>query len=178
MARKIAPAADAGAAPRQQRAASRAERELEILHPEREIAVGGRRLTVREYGFVEGLKLRETAAPFLEALYRLAQAAGSVPTFAEVEAMLVAHDDTVLDLIARAADVDRAFIDALSDEEGYLLMQTWWLVNAGFFIRRVINRLATERALRQPAGDASTPRSSGPDTDADRPTSDATPPVN
>ncbi len=177
MAEKISPASTSGPAVRQARTASRAERDLEILHPERDIEVGGINVTVREYGFVEGLKLRETAAPFMEALYRLAHSSGAAPSFGAVEEMLVEHSGSVLELIARAADVDRAFIDSLSDEDGYLLMQTWWLVNANFFIRRVINRLATDRAFRLPAGVASTPRSSAQATDERPTTSDASPPA-
>ncbi|MDF5999802.1 hypothetical protein P4050_15915 [Pseudomonas aeruginosa] len=49
--------------------------DLQILHPEREIEVAGRKLTVREYGFVEGLRLRPMIQPLLDDLYAISQGA-------------------------------------------------------------------------------------------------------
>ncbi|MFU4637262.1 hypothetical protein ACM71F_30855, partial [Pseudomonas aeruginosa] len=43
--------------------------DLQILHPERTLEVQGRMVTMREYGFVEGLKLRATMQPFLDDLH-------------------------------------------------------------------------------------------------------------
>jgi hypothetical protein len=150
--------------------------DLAVLHPEREIFLAGRRVVIREYGFVEGLRIRTHAQPFLDALYALAGSEGRAPSFTQVESLLADHSECVLSLIARAADVEVEWITGLSDSDGYLLMQEWWLVTSGFFIRRVVQRLATERAVaRLPAGPASTPRSSEPASDAHPPTSERSP---
>lgn len=145
---------------------------LAILHPEREVFLAGKVVTVREYGFVEGLKMRATAQPFLDALYAFAAQDGHAPTFQEMELLVAEHSDCVLRLVARAADVSPEWIESLTDEDGYRLMQEWWLANAGFFTRRVVQRLATERAVaRLRAGGASTTRSSEPATAEPPPTS-------
>jgi len=152
-----------------------ATRELEILHPERRLTIGvgaaARTVTVREYGFVEGNALRPQYKIFLDALYALISGSGASPTFEMVEDLLAAHQPEVLALIATAADLEMADLAALSDEDGYRLMQTWWVVNAGFFIRRLISLAARQAAQRRAApepqaGGASTTPSSPPATDA------------
>lgn len=160
--------ASSAAAPK----AAVAEDPLAILHPERELVIAARAVTIREYGFVEGLKLRTTAEPFLTALYAIAAQDGHAPTFTQLERLVAEQADCVLELVAQAANVEPEWISSLSDEDGYRLMQEWWLVNSGFFIRRVVQRLATEHAVaRRRAGDASTTRSSEPATAAPPPTS-------
>lgn len=145
---------------------------LAVLHPEREVFIAGRVITVREYGFVEGLKLQAMAKPFFDALYAHASRESHAPTFTEIEQMFVEHSGVVIQLVARAANVEPEWIDTLSDEDGYRLMQEWWLANAGFFTRRVVQRLATEGAVaRLQAGRASTTRSSEPATGGAPPTS-------
>lgn len=145
---------------------------LAILHPERQCFIAGRAITIREYGFVEGLKLRATAEPFLTALYAIVAQDGHAPNFDQLDALISDQAGCVLDLVARAADLEPKWIASLSDEDGSQLMKEWWLATSGFFIRRVVQRLATERAVaRQRAGGASTTRSSGPATDAPPPTS-------
>lgn len=158
-------------APRRSAAAD----EMQILHPDREITIAGRALVIREYGFVEGLKLRTIAQPFIDALYALVGGNGNPPDFDQVESLLVDHPEHVLPLIAKAADVEVEWIGTLSDEDGYLLMQEWWLVCSGFFIRRVVQRLATARAVAVLAGQRSTTRSSAPATAAPPATSESSP---
>ena len=43
--------------------------DLQVLHPERSPIIAGRQVTVREYGFIEGLGLRPLAQPFLDELH-------------------------------------------------------------------------------------------------------------
>lgn len=137
--------------------AAAAARELEILHPAREVVIaGGRVLTVREYRFTEGLKVMAAAKPFIEALYALVAPKGIRPGFQQIEELLAEHQGHVLTLIAKAADVKVSWLETLSDEDGYRLMQEWWIVNSGFFIRRVMQRVATARAVAKLDGDTST----------------------
>jgi len=150
--------------------------DLAILHPDREVTIAGRPLVIREYGFVEGLKMRAIAQPFIDALYALTDGSGGrPPSFLDVEALLGEHFEHVIPLIAKAADIESEWISSLSDEDGYRLMQEWWLATSGFFIRRVVERLATERAVERLAGLRSTTFSSAPDMAAHPPTSDASP---
>ncbi len=158
-------------APVRKKAAAGAD-DLAILHPQREVIVAGRTLTIREYGFVEGMRMRALAQPFTESLYQHASVGGDAPDFSAMETLIADHLDEVLQLIAASADVDVDWIASLNDTDGYRLMQAWWLVNSGFFIRRVLQRLATDRAVARLAGPRSTTPSSAPATDARPTTSD------
>ncbi|WP_286806195.1 MULTISPECIES: DUF6631 family protein [unclassified Marinimicrobium] len=137
--------------------------DLAILHPEHTLTVGGEKVTVREYGFVEGLRLRPKYQPLLDALYDI-MVGERAPELDAVEAVLAEQLDTTLDLIAVAADVDRSFIEDLSNEDGQRLMDAWWAVNSPFFLRSVFKRAAQERALSRHAGATSTTASSSTGT--------------
>lgn len=156
--------------------AGAAAAELEILHPNREVKIAGRQLTVREYGFVEGLQVRALAAPFLEGLYQAVGAGSRAPSFDEVQDVLAGHADAVVELIAKAANVEAGWIRTLGDEDGELLMLNWWLANAGFFIRRVLRRATTDRLVAAAlVGGGSTTPSSAPDMDPAPQTSETSP---
>ncbi|MBS0212308.1 MAG: hypothetical protein JSR26_03890 [Proteobacteria bacterium] len=134
--------------------------DLEILHPERTLSVGGREVTVREYGFLEGLRLASAAQPLVDALAAaaLADPNGQLGLDA-VTTVLSASPEALIACVARAADVEPAWVEALDDADGQLLLLTWWLVNSGFFVRRVLRAVALAQASRA-AGPTSTPTSS------------------
>ncbi|MBS0457468.1 MAG: hypothetical protein JSS44_09095 [Proteobacteria bacterium] len=135
--------------------------DLEVLHPERVIHIGGSEVTVREYGFLAGLRLQAAAAPIVAAL---ADAAERGLNLAAIQGVLAAHPAQIVALLAAATDLPPAQIEALPDDEGQLLLLTWWAVNAGFFVRRVATAIAARRAAEASAGQTSTPSSSPTDT--------------
>lgn len=147
-----------------------AEDELQALHPEQEVTLAGRRITMREYGFVEGLRLRAQQRPFLDALHTLVTRGGSEFTYEAIQDVLAAHHEAVRVMVAQAAGVEPEWVDALSDTEGSDLLLLWWAVNSGFFLRRVFNRIHQDltrvRLLRQtnPDGPTSNPSSFAPAT--------------
>lgn len=151
MARKLEP--NPTAAPPQDDGAD----DLSILHPERDITIGGRQLTVREYGFREGIELERQpdVAAILGELTEIAQQPEG-ETFEQMLGVLTRHPDELTALMAQAADVGVDWINdrtQVSDSEGQALLMTWWLVNSGFFVRRVMRRLAT-RYAKQARGSA------------------------
>lgn len=175
MARRVSKQGKAAPTPGAAGAGAAAD-ELEILHPHRAVQVAGVSLTVREYGFVEGLQVRALAKPFLEALYQVVGGGNRVPSFDEVQDVLANHDEAVVQLIARSAAVDAAWVRTLGDEDGELLMLNWWMANAGFFIRRVLRRASTDRLVAAAlAGDGSTTPSSAPAMDPAPQTSETSP---
>lgn len=157
-----------------------ADNDLEILHPEQALQIGGRSVTVREYGFVEGLRVRPKIAPFLDDLYATMQQGEDI----ELEVVLDIigrHHELMLELIAQAADVDQPFLEQLTPEEGDLLLMTWWVVNGPFVLRQLQTRLLSQsvqlanraKLAARRVGATSTPTSS---PTATTPTaSDATP---
>jgi hypothetical protein len=136
---------------------------------------------VREYGFLEGIALQPLAAPMLDRLVEATHAGedaldhiiGLLTDQPEIMLRLVAESCVAPfmpgdDKTARAAEVN-ALIALLqdpartSDTDGQALLMTWWVVNGGFFVRRVVRRLAARRANKALAGPTSTgPTSSSP----------------
>jgi hypothetical protein len=144
--------------------------DLEILHPERTIHISGRKLEVRpipiagrdievrEYGFLAGLKIQSAVAPIVEALAELA--AEKRLELDGVLEIVGEHPEELTALLAAATDLKPAEIEVLPDDEGQLLLLTWWAVNSGFFVRRVAMRATARIARARPAGPTSTPPSS------------------
>ncbi len=136
--------------------------DLDVLHPERVVQIGGRKLVVREYGGVEWLRLLPMTRPMVEAIAAQLEAC-TTPTYDDALQVLSAHTDSLLPLVAQAADIDLSEFGAISPGEIELLLMTWWGVNGRFFIDRAANRVAVARAERrlvQLAGASSTPPSS------------------
>jgi len=138
--------------------------DLAQLHPNLETRLNGRVVTVREYGFVEGLKVRQLLKGFLDGLYELTKR-GSLPGVEEVLGLVVDHIDAVLEAVAQSADIDVQELKNLKDQaEGDLLLLKWWTANGPFFNRLAVQRVLAERiaaaeAEKQRAGQTSTPRS-------------------
>lgn len=159
MAQRIAPqAAHPTAAPE--------TNELHILHPERDLVLGGERVIVREYGNVEWLRLLPAAEPLVASMAAALQA-DTPPTYEDALQVIARHIDGLLPLIAQAVDRDAAWLDSLPAGDVELLLMTWWGVNAHFFVRRASTRVAVAQGERRAlaaaaaqAGAASTPPSS------------------
>ena len=146
--------------------------DLAVLHPERVLRIAGDTVTVREYGFVEGLRLAAAAAPVVAALAEHAQRGALA--IESLQHVMAAHADDVVVLIAAACDRSTDWVRALGDADGLTLAITWMTVNAGFFGRRVV-MAAQLAAARAPAGATSTPPSSP--TGTTPPGSEPTPPA-
>ena len=125
--------------------------DLEVLHPERPLTIAGRDITVREYGFVEGLRLLPIAEPIIAGLQ--GDLERGAPTFESIMGILAQHADVAVRLLAVACDVDAEWIETLSQDEGHLLLMAWWSVNGPFYLRTA----ATRAAVAARAGATSMP---------------------
>lgn len=138
--------------------------DLAILYPDVTLEIAGRTLTVREYRFIDGLRVRAKGKPLADDLQGMID--GGAVADATVEDyldMLARHDVLVRQLIVDSIEgVDADWIEALDEDDGRMLMVTWWGVCGRFFVRNAI-RKAAERALaavaRQQVGSTSSPRS-------------------
>ena len=127
-------------------------------------------LTVREFRFLEGLRLTATVRPLVEALGASVQEGDDVDA-AMIAAAMTDHADVWMECIARATGRDARWIGRLSDADGQALSAAMWGVNADFFGRRVVEDVIRRRQATQSPSPTSSMPSSGPDTDADTATS-------
>lgn len=132
--------------------------DLEILHPEREIEIGGRTVTVREYGGVEGMLLAAAAAPVVHNLAAITHADrnGDLLAYLNLQAIFSKHVDAITGMVAQACDQPRAWVESLGDADLQSLLVTWWAVNGPFFVRRVVQTLQMKATLGELAGAKST----------------------
>lgn len=139
--------------------------DLQTLHPERSATIAGRPVTVREYGFIEGLGLRPKAQPLLDDLY--AQIAdGHIPELEEILVLLGTHHKLIEELVATAADVEPEWVAGLNQDQGYQLLMMWWGANGPFYVRSAFNRVVAKKAAEAVrAGQMSTPPSPPQDTE-------------
>jgi len=139
--------------------------DLEVLHPERSATIAGRAVTVREYGFIEGIRLRPLLQPFLDDLHAMMRG-DTLPSLDQITMTLGAHIDAVSEAVAIAADVELEWLTGLNQDDGMHLLMLWWIANGPFYVRSVHNRIARDRAVeRLRAGRTSTPSSSLPATE-------------
>ncbi|PKM31731.1 MAG: hypothetical protein CVV07_01050 [Gammaproteobacteria bacterium HGW-Gammaproteobacteria-11] len=131
--------------------------DLAILHPDLSVKIAGRAIVMREYGFIEGLKLNPLYKPFVDDLHDQV-VSGGVPPLNEIVGIMANHTDSIEQLIAAAADVELDWVRGLNDKDGSELLYLWWTVNAPFFMRRVFDRIRADRAVAAArAGATSTP---------------------
>lgn len=134
--------------------------DLTILHPNQTRKIAGINITVREYGWVEGLKLRELANPILLDIEKQ-MVDGTVPDFDQLRVILGKHCAATLQLIAQAADVDVEFLETLNQRDGELIEAMWWGCNGPFFMHSVIKKISDKRLVKVlQGGRTSTPNSS------------------
>lgn len=148
-AKKKSPSSATGAAP--------GADDLEVLNPNGQITVAGQKLIVREYGFIEGLRLESKIKPFVDDLHAEVAHQG-VPPLEDIVVVLGLHADLIEELIATSCDVEQSFVHGLNDQEGRRLMFCWWHVCGPFFMTRVFDRIrAAKAAAAVAAGATSTP---------------------
>ncbi len=136
--------------------------DLAILHPERHATIAGVPLVMREYGFVEGMRLHALITPIVDAIKAVALSGELADTDA-LRPVFGDHADAVTQLIATACDQPVAWVAGLNDNDGSSLQLLWWAVNSHFFVRRVRESLMVHQ-LKASAGLTSTPPSHAPAT--------------
>lgn len=137
---------------------SAAER-ISALMPDATLTVAGRKVTVREYGFIEGLQVAERASAFLSDLLALAKEGALRYTIAR--RLFGKHADVVVAIAAQAADVEPEWVRGLTPADGETFMATWFAVNVGFFMREVVAEVQEEARLHRLTASSSTGSFSG-----------------
>lgn len=126
-------------------AADREPSDMEVLHPERFLVLGGDQVAVREYSNLEWLRALPIAEPLVAAVATML-AGEQDPGYEMALDAIARHSDGLVPLIVQAVDRDVAWLDALCPIEFETVLMTWWAVNGHFFVRRASNRQAIEQA--------------------------------
>jgi len=138
--------------------------DLNVLHPDLPAKIAGRSIVVREYGFIEGLRLRPLLQPFLDDLHAVT-VGGGLPELEGIVAIIGKHADAISEAICVATGVELEWLESLSQDDGQHLLMLWWSANGPFYIRSVFQRIVAERAVTtRHAGEASTQPLSEQDT--------------
>jgi hypothetical protein len=134
-----------------------------VMHPDITLTIAGRAITVREYGFVAGLKVRQYMKPFTDGLVESYQRGEAL--FDDVLLLVAEHWDIVERAVAESASLDVEWMQSLGNADGELLTQAWWKVCGPFFIRPIVRRVVERLQVAQrgrAAGPTSTSTSSAP----------------
>jgi hypothetical protein len=138
--------------------------ELAVLAPDRTLELGGRSVTIREYGFFEGLDVADRASALLDDL--VAATEDGNLRYAQVRRLFGRHRAVVPAIAAQAADVEVAWLEALAPGEQELFMATWFATNSAFFVREVLAEMREAQLLAAgaSAGSSASPGSPLPDS--------------
>lgn len=119
--------------------------ELDVLAGQQQGQLGGKTITVREYGFFEAARILQTAAPLVTDLQPLFEGADP-PSMLQVMDALMSHPDLIRHLLAcsiaappadakdHAAEVreQEAWLETLNETDGEHMLLLWWQANSSF----------------------------------------------
>jgi hypothetical protein len=117
--------------------------DIAALQPDASLTIAGRQITIREYGYFEGLKVAHQAAGFIADMHTMC-ADGDL-RFARVRRLFGVHEDVVVAIAAQAADVEPEWVRSLKAEDTETFMSTWFAVTVGFFVQEVVVEIKEER---------------------------------
>ena len=153
-----------------------ATKDLEILFPDVDVEVRDPdtgepvQLTVSEFRLLDGLRAQVEARGLIAALADANRAAAGAASTDDVTgaaaegAVIGAHAEEWLALLARATGRDVDWLGRLSDGDGRALADAMWEANGLFFVRRIVAELMGKGSVLRSLGSSRT--SSPPATDA------------
>ncbi|NAW33246.1 DUF6631 family protein [Halomonas alimentaria] len=128
-------------------AADEAASDIEILLPDEAVTIEGEEILVREFRYLEGLRAIALARPLFAELARILEE-GEIDALA-LDGLIAEHHEAWIQLMAISTGKDESWIEGLRDRDGQTLSMTFWRVNSGFFMRRLVFGGALARAMRQ-----------------------------
>lgn len=152
--------------------------ELAMLYPDQEIEIAGETIFVREFRYLEGLKARALARPFLNELRDIIGNDNALPSPEALADAVAHHGEIWCELMASVcgeappARKSADWVAALSPVDAAKLEEAFWRANGFFFVRRLLVEAATAAAAARLARSrTSSSISSAPASDATSTTS-------
>ena len=112
--------------------------EAEILFSEQQLEIKGEKLTVREFSFIEGLRVNQMVRPFIKSMRHVFTEEDKDSDFSSMSAVFSDHMDVLIDLMSISTGQPVEWFSTLSDTEGQTLLMAFWSVNKAFFINRLL----------------------------------------
>ena len=137
---------------------AKTENEAEIINPDQDLTINGETITVKEFRFKQAMTAAVTAADIVEEMRVLITDKGNDLHLTDIEGLFAKHWDAFIALLSLSTGKDEVYLTELSDMEGQSLMNSFWVVNSGFFMRRLM--AAQLRARIQPVEVSATGSSS------------------
>lgn len=136
--------------------------QLAAIKPDITVTVAGREVTVREYGFFEGLEVVARADGFIAALVDVCRDGDF--RYEAIRPLFGKHADAVIAIAAQSAGVEPEWVRGLGRDDAETLLSVWFSVNAGFFVHEAVVTLRQDavRAALASAGSTSSPASPTP----------------
>lgn len=133
------------------------ENDMEILFPDQTVTIGEDEITMREFSFMQGMRMSAVAAALIADMAAMFDESEE----ASLSAIMIAfsrHPDAMVAMIAESAGVSKEWVAGRSDRDGQTLLNAFWRVNRDFFTAR-LGLLQAEKMLmamnstRKPSGE-------------------------
>ncbi len=111
--------------------------EAEILFPEMSVVINDEPVVVKEFSFIQGMKVNAMAKPFIKGL-SVFFSDGEDVDFSAMSVVFDSHVSTLIELMAISTGKPVEWFETLSDTDGQSLLMAFWSVNRNFFINRLL----------------------------------------
>lgn len=109
-----------------------------IISPASQIVINGEEITINEIDYIQGLKMHHAIQPMLDDMAKVFTNENT--DFTAMAGVFADHIDVVNKMIMITTGKDESLFKNLSDEDGQYLLMTFWMVNTGFFTRRIVGK--------------------------------------
>jgi len=126
--------------------ADSATEDLSVLFPDISIELQNKQVIVREYKFMQWLRLKPQCADFIEDLVDVLKCETDVQVDDILE-LFESNFDLVKTMVIASTQCTLEFLELLGDDDMQSLLWTWWNVNKHFFLRsanRLLRPVATK----------------------------------
>lgn len=124
-----------------------ATHDLDVLFPDREIPIGGKTVTVREYSFEEELKLTPIARPLIQALADHCSADKEMG-YEQALDVIGEHYEIFMQLVSAACDQSLEWVKQAGRKNGARLGVMVWEVNQDFFSERLLAEMMSRQQTK------------------------------
>ena len=126
--------------------------EAQLLFNERQLTIGDRDVTVREFAFLEGLRAQVLARPMLKDLRIHFESGDADPE--DIALLMEGHAEEWLEICALASGEPAEWIAKLPSSQGEQLSLAVWEVCSDFFMRSLEKMLRIRLTVRAQAAAA------------------------